>query len=219
MSNGVCIDVANPAGYITPSQYRSLGIQFVRAEIRDGFQYPNVPIALLYGPSTEENYFRIPVVWDKVVMVIIGNEPDGTGESSWSMSPDAYVELYNRVAASIPNGMKICTAGMINGPTFLNQCWSRLQHKPDYVNVHYPNTAGDIVKFNLSFNKPVVVGEWCYYTAKTQEQMDAWVNVLDAHTVYSSWFCLSDEMVPNFGVYKRGRLTRAGRFFRNSVRP
>lgn len=215
--HGIAIDVANPAGVITPGQYRSLGIDFVRAEMRINQIYPDLPTALLYGPSTEVNYFWNAVPYNNMVMVIIGNEPDGKGASSWKMTPDEYVELYNRIQPQVPQNVPICAAGMVNGPTFLQACWSRLNRKPNYVNVHYPNYANDITTFALNFSRPVVVGEWCYFTAQTQQQMDEWVAVLNQTTVYSSWFCLSDEMVKNFGVYRHGKLTRAGRFFRNSM--
>jgi len=217
--HGVCIDVANPNGRISPARFRSLGVQFVRAELRASQPYQDIPTALLYGPSTEyEFYFRPANLSQKnVLFVIIGNEPDGTGESSWHMTPREYIGLYNRVASSIPDSVPICTAGMVGGPEFLARCWPGFVRKPNFVNKHCPNYENQIKVFQLAFNRPVVVGEHCWYTCQSQQEMNGWIDTLSNTTAFASWFCLTDEMVDKFGVYRNGTLTRAGRYFRNAL--
>lgn len=195
---GVCIDVLNrPPSEKTLSQ---LGATGYRAEIRAGFDYrklTDLQSALLLGPSTTAGAVAdINIVPD---LVIIGNEPDGTGPSSWSMTVVEYLGLWNDVAPHIkyrwPRA-KLSMAGLL-GLDYLVNCWPAMDPKPDYVNKHYPDNEQQLQEFRRY--TPVIVGEWCWRTAKAQEMID-WEAMLERNTEHSFWFCWSDGMVPSMGL-------------------
>jgi len=204
---GVCVDALNPKGRPSPLRLERLyGKIAVRMEMRDHTDFydyyyslygAGIQVALLVGPSTE-NVGKIvrALGQHSPELLIIGNEPDGLGPSSWSMTPVQYQELWNQAAwaASIWSDTPLSTAGMLYGPDFLEKC--SLHPEPNYVNVHYPSGSGAIT----AFGKPAIVGEWCWRTGKAKQIKD-WQAMLNQYTAHSFWFCWSDGMVPNMGLY------------------
>lgn len=221
---GVCLDALNNP----PSKLKlnNLDVDALRLEIRDGTQYMNYVESLnnelthyaLIGPSTN---WVFPVIANIIrpQVIIIGNEPDGTGPSSWSMTLDEYIALWNRYAPDLTMYFpttKLCAAGMVGTTDYLQYCWPYLNPKPQLVNKHYPNNKEEVQQFNV-FGVPVIVGEWCWKTASQQEMQD-WVHMLNSTTYEHFWFCWSDGMVPGMGlVTPQGRITNTYRRYKNAI--
>ncbi len=197
---GVCVDSFNRPP--STSQLEALGAD-IRIELRDDPLFYNYvetikdrqSIAYLWGPSTEDSV-EIP---NQCPLLIIGNEPDQDGDSSWTMTPTQYIALWKKVAALAPVGTPLCAAGMYYSTEFLDKVWSKLTPTPNAVNKHYPNTEQDIIAFR-KYGVPVVVGETTYEGA-TRPQMVEWQRVLTRYTDHSFYFCWHDGMVPNMGLY------------------
>lgn len=205
---GVCLDSMNPSGRPSYTRLKNLGVSSVRLEIRESAEFNKYARSLapfqryfLYGPSTEDLISPLQyMLVNSRDVVILGNEPDGTGDSSWTMTQQEYISFWNtnapRVRALWPS-VKLCAAGMVNGPDFLLGVWNDLYPAPDLVNVHYPNTVQEIQAFwQFAYT---IVGEWCYYTGTAQEVKD-WYNIIAANTQDSLYFCWSNGQVQNMGL-------------------
>lgn len=202
---GVCTDVLNRPP--TLRQLMNLGATGVRFEIRDDPLFQSyykhvvrgVEVALLWGPSTEFDNF--PEVGYNPKMLIIGNEPDGVGDSSWTMKPQQYIDLWNRIAPTVDTGKTVlCTAGMVGGPEFLREVWPYLKPEPDYNNKHYPNNETELIDFRTEFKKPVIVGETCYETGTRQQIID-WCQVLARYANGDFYYVWGEWNHINMGLY------------------
>lgn len=201
---GVCVDATNkpPAGL----RVRNTGLDSVRIEMRDLPEFysyttklgPKVSQAWLVGPSTGPIEPILSKTTVKPDLVIIGNEPDIVGDSSWTMTRDEYVALWNNglahsITSQWPN-VELATAGMYN-PAYLQSVWSRLWPKPDYANRHYPDSQNDILAFDRTGVGRTIVGEWCWRTATEKEMFD-WESMLEYYSWSSFWYNWGDWMGP-----------------------
>lgn len=212
---GVCTDALN-----MPAPPDQLGkLDSVRVEMRDdeafysyveSLAFVGIKRVYLYGPSTT-NFKHILQNSPRPDMIILGNEPDGDGDSSWKMSYGRYKNFWRqnaKVAAKYASGVPLCAAGLINGAGFLEPIWDQLVPTPDMVNIHYPADEAAMISMRL-YGTPVVVGEWCWNGA-TQEQMKSWEGSLERYTDHSFWFCWAD---PDMGLvgptgYKKNNYRR-----------
>lgn len=211
---GVGVDVVNRPP--TWRQLKAAKLDSVRVEMRDVPEFYSYTRELenhqidqvwLVGPSTGSVGPILDKVPAKPALVIIGNEPDLKGNSSWTMSALQYTILWNAIAplvrATWPD-MELATAGMYN-KAYLDRVLSRLHPDPNYINKHYPGGIDDLRSF-AEQGPPVIVGEWCWRTATEQEMTD-WVHhFLDYYTWHWFYFCWADYMVPSMGL-----LTTSGR--------
>jgi hypothetical protein len=212
---GVAVDCTNKPP--TWRKLRNAGLYSVRIEMRDlpsFYTYTqelskhHIEQAWLVGPLTGE----LESILDKAVvrpsLVIIGNEPDAVGDSSWTMDLADYIHLWTRSATLIRDKwptVELATAGMYSRD-YLQTVYRYLQPKPIYANRHYPNTVSDIQEFDRVGSGRTIVGEWTWRGA-TQKQMYDWENMLEYFTWASFWFCWADYMVPGHGL-----LTQTGEF-------
>lgn len=217
---GVAVDCTN-----RPPTWKSIRLaklDSVRIEMRDlpsFYNYtsnlalhPTVKQAWLVGPSTESVERVLQNTTVKPALVIIGNEPDIEGDSSWTMSQAEYVQLYNRTASLIrerwqENPPELSMAGMYHQA----YAWAvrpYLIPTPNYLNLHYPEGIDHLKEF--SRGAPCIVGEWTWRTATSQEMFD-WVNhFLNLYAHHWFWFCWADYMVPGHGLMNsRGKPTIA----------
>lgn len=213
---GVAVDCTN-----RPPTWRSIRLarlDAIRIEMRDLPEFyaytaglhANVKQAWLVGPSTEsvEAILLHPTI--KPSLVIIGNEPDLEGDSSWTMPKEEYVALYNETAALIrykwPD-MELAMAGMYSQA----YAWSvrpYLTPRPNYLNMHYPAGIDQFQEF--SRGSPCIVGEWTWRNATEQEMHDWVVHFLDYYSYHWYWFCWADYMVPGHGLkLANGKPTQA----------
>lgn len=210
---GVSVDCINRPP--TWRQIKASGLDSVRVEMHDLpefytytalLQEHSIEQAWLRGPSTGEIEPILDKAAAKPAIVIIGNEPDLRGNSSWTMSAKQYTDLWNKEAPLIREtwpDMELATAGMYNR-AYLDRVLGRLDPIPNYVNKHYPGGIDDLRSFSEQW--PVIVGEWCWRTATEQEMYD-WVHhFLDYYTWHWFYFCWADYMVPSMGL-----LTASGR--------
>lgn len=222
---GVAVDCTNK-----PPTWRSVRLaklDAIRIEMRDlqsfydytSSLHRNVKQAWLVGPSTGplEPILLHPTV--RPSLVIIGNEPDLTGDSSWTMTQAEYVQLYNKTALAIrykwPD-MELAMAGMYSQA----YAWSVRQYlipTPNHLNMHYP--AGIDAFKEFSRGTPCIVGEWTWRNA-SQAEMNDWVHhFLDYYAHHWYWFCWADYMVPGHGLLNSyGKPTQAYRRLRNALR-
>lgn len=201
---GVCVDSVNkPAPSI---RVRHAGLDSIRVEMRNLPEFytyvaklKKIQQAWLVGPSTGP----LPPILDSLPsrvqpdLIIIGNEPDLVGESSWTMTPMEYVSYWDGVAYLVwqkwPN-VELATAGMVS-PDYLQQVYPYLKPAPTYVNRHYPSGIEAIKEFD-AVGQRTMVGEWCWRGATEQEMYD-WENMLEYYTWHSFWYNWGDWMGPH----------------------
>lgn len=223
---GVSVDCTNKPP--TWRKLRNAGLHSIRIEMRDlpsFYSYTeelarhSIQQAWLVGPSTENLMLILDKIDVRPNLVIIGNEPDIVGDSSWTMGPEVYVSLWSNVAKQVriswPD-MELATAGMYN-PGYLWAVYNSLWPRPAYVNRHYPSSLDDIRRFDDIGHK-TIVGEWTWRGA-TQQEMYDWQHMLEYYTWHSFWFCWADYMVPGHGlVTKSGQKTKAYHYLKNVLR-
>lgn len=212
---GVAVDCTNRPP--TWRQIKASKLDSVRIEMRDRPEFYSYTSLLeehhigqvwLVGPSTGSVGPILDRVAAKPDLVIIGNEPDLRGNSSWTMPAGEYINLWQDIAWVVREewpDMELATAGMYN-KAYLDRVLGRLHPGPNYINKHYPGGIDDLRSFSEQW--PVIVGEWCWRTASEHEMYD-WVHhFLDYYTWHWFYFCWADYMVPNMGlVDKSGRRT------------
>lgn len=212
---GPCVDALNEFGRPTPRQLKNLGANAVRMEMRDApneflcyyneLNEANVQVALLIGPSTKNVVRTLNDLQHEPALVIIGNEPDNLGTSSWTQTPEQYIELYNRnanfVRDKFPN-VPLSTAGMFgyeSGLQFLDVVLPNLEIHPTYNNRHYPNTSEELQALATQYMIPIIIGEWCWFTG-TRQEIIGWQITLSSYAHHSFWFCWSEAMVQDHGL-------------------
>lgn len=227
--HGVCLDALNPSGRPSNTKLHNLGVDSYRMEIRSGDAwleyYMNIQSFgqyLLYGPSTEDFVSVLKGLTKRQPEVIIlGNEPDSYGDSSWTMSPQQYIDFWNTNAPYVKQlcpSTKLCVAGMLGATTkYLMSILSHLNPQPDMINKHYPNSQQELNVFQHHARLPLIVGEWCYKTG-TQSQVNQWQWVLDQWCISTHWFCWSDAMVPDMGLVSiKGRQLATYRNYKKAI--
>lgn len=222
MMRGVAVDCTNKPP--TWRKLRNAGLHSIRIEMRDlpsFYEYTEslrgIQQTWLVGPSTEGVESVLAKTTVRPQLVIIGNEPDIIGGSSWTMSREAYVALWAGTAELIRDkwpGIELATAGMYS-PAYLRNVYTQLQPRPTYVNRHYPDSIEDIEIFDR-IGHYTIVGEWTWRGATQREMYDWEVNFLEYYTHASFWFCWADYMVPGHGlVTQSGAFTKAYRYLKN----
>lgn len=222
---GVAVDCAN-----RPPTWRSVRLaklDAIRIEMRDlpefyaytSSLHRNVKQVWLVGPSTGplEPILLHPTV--RPSLVIIGNEPDIEGDSSWTMTQAEYIQLYNTSATLIRHkwpDVELATAGMYRQA----YAWAvrpYLIPTPNYLNMHYPDGIDAFQEF--SRNTPCIVGEWCWRNASQQQMHDWVIHFLNYYAYHWFWFCWADYMVPDMGLMNsKGEPTTAYHRLKNVLR-
>lgn len=140
-----------------------------------------------------ERYIGLVDAWQ------IGNEADGTGESSWTQSPAELSGLLKVARAVLGKGSYLVAAGMVSGqPGWLNNV--ELKHV-DAIAAHpyakWPDTAELSTMLNgyATYGRDLWVTE---YHARTLG-MAAYLKQ-DRRVSKALAFCYSDGMVPGFGL-------------------
>lgn len=130
-------------------------------------------------------------MWGRVKW-FIGNEPDGSGDSSWTMTPAEYQDLW--IACKMLHGQR-WIGGMVSGSVPAARPY--LQTNAAGLGVHIytlsPAAAQAKVKAYQALGYPVHIGET--HPADNYKMSDyVWtVNVND--------FCYSNAMVPGMGLW------------------
>lgn len=132
----------------------------------------------------------------------IGNEPDSSGESSWTRTPAEYAEDWRIYRETYP-GLTMIAAGLTSGQT---AWWTQLKAITSLpgcsgMAVHpYGKTAAQAKTLLAAYRKitpalPVWVTEWWRPSGEAAE----FAAMLDQETVAHAFFCWPG-MVPGFGI-------------------
>lgn len=229
MSAGVCTDsLYHP---ITPSMLKRLTVENVRVEIRAEQQFidyvidldsAGIELAYLVGPSSpqDSDLQKVLALCPPPKYMIIGNEPDIIGDSSWTMKHEEFIALWNDTIAIVKNlfTSAILVAPGTYSPEYMKTVWDKLEVKPAMLNRHYPDDAEDIIVYTKYFKIPTIVGETCYKTA-TLEQMVDWVYLLNRYASVYYWFVANEANHENMGLLSvRDYPTRAFYNYRNAIK-
>jgi hypothetical protein len=153
--------------------------------------------------------------------VQIGNEPDLTSDSSWTMDQDTFVQ-WGRLARSAFPQTPLVAGGLASGqPSWLDgvdlewadaiACHPYLKDAPNPDDLEDLEDVPILIERYRAFGKPVLVTEWGWWgedEARGAEEIGEMINWA-AHTDLIKgffYFCWSDAMVPPFGLFgPRGR--------------
>ena len=144
----------------------------------------------------------------------IGNEPDGEGESSWSMTPHEWASLGRSVRALMPTAL-IVGGGLVSGqPSWLTGVdisWAdALSFHPYAKNAIRDDDLPDIFELledYKRFGKPLIISEWGWWSDVEHRA----VAEVDHTTLWAAetseieaffYFCHSDRMVTPFGLLR-----------------
>lgn len=144
----------------------------------------------------------------------IGNEPDGTGPSSWARTPAEYREDWNIYRNTYPDFTMISAALVSGDPSW----WRNLHaHDPSLegcsgMAIHpYGKTAADAAELFEDYRTvqhdlarmeyPIWVTEW----NRPDNEVAEYAAMLRREAVMSGWFCASDGMVSGFGITPTAR--------------
>jgi len=223
---GICLDALNPLGRPRPSALRALGVDGVRLVLRDdpmffsyyqtlymaGFQIA-VVLASESGPDVAYYAARLqampPTLW------LIGNEPNVTGEASWTMTPQEYAPFFNAARQDIKAVLPTAPCyigGHFGGDSAWLQETVHILWFVDGIDCHYPQDEAAL----QSYNKPRYAGlhlscmEWSYVGRKvTAGQVLDWETILEKYTNHSAVYAWRGDgdadymMLLSVGGYKR----------------
>lgn len=205
-------------GRHSPELVSSLGATWVRIvatpdhDLSDYFracQAAGVRVLLVLARESGGNYAEYRRRYDGLMNAVqVGNEPDGLGESSWTMTQAELASL-GRMARRVWPDLPMLAGGLVSGnPSWLDGCdlsWA------DRIAVHpYTHTAGDVhwlLDAYRAYGKRLVVTEWGWPSEDESEaagvigDMAAWA-ASQADIDLFFHFCISDGMVPPFGLLR-----------------
>lgn len=186
--------------------YQNAGLRTMLVYARESFEH--------FGSWAEglawyaRQYSMLVAAWQ------IGNEPDLTGDSSWTMSVDELCRLGRLARAALP-GRHIVCAGMASGhPSYLDGadlswCDSLACH-PYLRDAPNPNDLEDLADMDVlvreyqRFGKPVVVSEYGWWGAEegraVAEVDDAIKWAADTDDCGAFFYFAALDDVPPFGL-------------------
>lgn len=220
MIQALCVDALNPAGRPTPANVKSYGFNGVRSvffDQPDWYSYHqaakraglNTILTLakesFNGRPHAEVISNLPVDADYVV---IGNEPDSSDSSSWTMSPASFRSLIRECAPLIGQrcpGAYLVAGGLVSGQvSWLEPIYQELRDLVDFLDIHpYSKTADEaqalLVDYHNLTQIPPMVLEW----NRPTDQIKPFVDMLGYMAEAGAYFCWSDGMVDGFGLVDR----------------
>lgn len=212
----VCCDALNPGARPSPRKLKNLDVDGVRLVLRhdDAFyQYHNtlkqagLQTAVVFAresmtPATGWTYQWNGALYANALsaappdMWLLGNEPNGQGDSCWTMTPDQHVEMFNQTAQGIRSVLpdaKIYIGGMLGSVSAAAE-WGLYLNKYDKldgIDIHYPESALVVNEWR-DWGPPISCMEWCWAGRGVRgSQVRAWEHMLERHTTHSAWYCWS----------------------------
>jgi hypothetical protein len=212
MTLGVNVDPNNASSWAAPdpAQLHAEHFQGVRLTSRDD------PVVYDYAEACKAAGLQVLAiitgesggyVLPQADIVQIGNEPDLL--DTW-LDPAEYASLWDLYRGTYPQFVMF-SAGLASGdPRYMAQVLDRITSDwPAAIAIHpYAKTAESAAHlfdayWNLTSLVPVVATEWWQPSGEglIWPFQDMLNNQLDGRsTIWSSWFCYTDAMVPGFGL-------------------
>lgn len=221
----LCVDPLNHDGRPTPANLATYGFLGVRSVFRPDPQWysyhqaaKRVRLASIITLARESFALSLP---DTIASlppdadwVVVGNEPDGEGISSWRQSPAEFLALIAECAPLIRQRCpqaQIVAGGLVSGqPSWLVPIVDDLSRLVDAVDVHPyakdANAAAALLRgYESLTGVDLVVFEW----NRPANEVGAFADMLEQMTQAAAWFCWSDGMVDGFGLIDRQGNPRA----------
>jgi hypothetical protein len=214
---GMNVDPLNASGAPSPADLKQAGFTWVRLVSRPGVegyvaQCRAAGVRVLAVLAQESFQGEAPHLLDPAPDAYqLGNEPDGAGESSWKLSREEYVNLWNALAGGL--GERVIAAGLCSDDSFgwIQAIFDELVPAPEAIAVHpygaTPEEAQNLLDEFSSRGVPVWLTEWNLVPRQPLDgdgvasELAALWAVLNASADAAFWFCWSDKMVDGLGVF------------------
>jgi hypothetical protein len=228
----VCCDALNSGARPTSLRLRHLGVTGVRLVARnhpDFYSYCKtlngleIAVVLARESFEDENYTAMSTMYANAIrpaLWLVGNEPNSTGDASWTMTNGEHEYMFNRCRAGIrqvDGTTPVYIGGMLGDPT-----WLRIEKydKPNGIDVHYPDTEAQLAAYT-KYGLDLSVMEWCWAGRRVrQSDVTDWQKMLNQYTKHSAWYCWSDAQgSPGMGlVSSGGHFKKAYYQYKNALR-
>ncbi len=201
---GVNVDPENQDGRPDPAVLRHLGANWVRLVARDTAEVHDYAdrchmagLNVLAVVARESAGYMLPTA----DMHQIGNEPDHTGASSWTRTPDQYIEdwrIYRETYLELP----MIAAGLASGDVAWWQAVGPQLKGCAAAAVHpYDKTATQAQILLAAYRKvrpdcALWVTEWF----RQPDQIVPFARMLNAQADAAFFFCATDGMVEGMGL-------------------
>lgn len=201
---GVNVDPLNPNGRPEPAVLRRLGANWVRLVLRDdpavhdyAARCHDLNVNVL-GVVARESAGFVGVECD---MYQIGNEPDVNSPSSWTRTPDEYIEDWRIYRETYP-GLPMIAAGLASGDVGWWQTVGPHLQGCAAVGVHpYNKTATQAQTMLTAYRKVRPdLALWCTEWFRDANQIVPFQRMLNVQADAAFWFCSTDGMVPGMGL-------------------
>ena len=200
----VNVDPLNPAGSPSPAALHDLGVGGVRLVLRPAcLPYIETMRASGLGvlgvianeSGDPEQYISWPVS-----MLQVGNEMDGSGPSSWTMTPAEFYALWYWCAELFPNVPRII-GGLCSGSVARGEQYLAVEGAAGFAVHPYgrdASSASDLIAAyrEVTGYRNVYITEW----NRPADQIAEYVAMLERETAGGWWFCHSDGMVYPYGL-------------------
>ena len=194
-----------------PAQIRAEGFDGVRFTMLDDAICRNYAAAckqaglVVLGIETKDSAgFVLPV--ELVDVVEVGNEPDGTGPSSWTRSTDEFAADLRIYRGTFPAHVMI-SGGLVSGDPGYLATAAATGALDGYagIGVHpYAKPADQaaalLARYAAVAPLPLVVSEW----NRPAAEIPGFVAMLAGAARQAYWFCDGDWMVDGFGLFDAG---------------
>jgi hypothetical protein len=199
---GINVDPANPAGNPDPAHLARLGARWVRLVSKPGIESyveaaEQAGVLVLAVVARESAGYLVP----GATVYQIGNEPDLTSHSSWTMTPAAYIHEWTTYRNTYPDFTMIA-AGLASGQVawwqevapHLEGCAACAVHP-------YAQTVASGAQLLRAYRavRPEL-GLWATEWWQPSARLIPFARMLQAETDAAIWFCWSSGMVDGFGL-------------------
>src|SRR5436853_4990653 len=201
---GLNVDPTYPEGTLSPAQLLKLGARGVRlvsgnnpALVRYVDALHQAGIRALAVIAQESQGYLLP----NADIYQIGNEPDVTSGSSWTMTPDQYVEMFRIYRDTYPD-FPMIAAGLASGNIdWWKQVGPRLKGCAAVAVHPYAKTAIQ-AQIMLRWYKAVRpdLALWISEWWRPDNEVVSFARMLRQEADAAFWFCANDAMVSGMGL-------------------
>jgi hypothetical protein len=199
---GINVDPANPVGDPAPQHLARLGARWVRLVSRPGVEtYVESAVAagvlVLAVVARESAGYLVP----GATVYQIGNEPDLSSESSWTMTSSTYIHEWTTYRNAHPE-LTMIAAGLASGQvSWWQEVAPHLQGCAACAVHPYAQTVASGARLLRAYRavRPEL-GLWVTEWWQSPLQMLPFARMLQVEADAAMWFCWSSGMVSNMGL-------------------